>query len=301
MPSSLPGSSDGRDPAPRDDDPDRARGRAARVLRRTGEAVGLARQTIGRRDIAVAAGQLTYFGGIAIVPWLLLACWAATLVDGASGRLLALEALVPPDMGGRGPFRDLVSAGVGLGVVGAAVTLFPATFYGEGIRRGCLSLLPAEDRLTGWRARLSMLPLLLALPVLSVAVVSVSPALVDLAGRDGLGPHLARIVASFTVTWLALTVPLTWIFRHVAPRHLPWTSAALGALATASFLAGFLQGFLLFLSIPVDVGVPFGGLDVVGGVVAAGFWMFLLHLVLLVGWVVTTEVDRRLRVPGALT
>ena len=59
--------------------------------------------------------------------------------------------------------------------------------------------------------------------------------------------------------------------------------------------------FLLFLSIPVDVGVPFGGLDVIGGVVAVGFWMFLLHMVLLVGWVVTTEVDRGLRAPGALS
>jgi membrane protein len=251
--------------------------------------------------VSVAAAQLTYFGGIAVVPWLLLACWTATWLDGASGRILALEALVPPDMGARGPFRELVSAGVGLGVVGAVVTLLPATFYGEGIRRGCLSLLPTRDRLTGWRARLLMLPLLLALPVLSAAVVLLSPILDDLAARGGAGPHLLRIVVSFTITWLVLSVPVAWIFRHVAPRHLPWSSAALGALATASFLAGFLQGFLLFLSIPVDVGVPFGGLDVVGGVVAAGFWMFLLHLVLLTGWVVTIEVDRGLRAPGGLS
>jgi membrane protein len=124
---------------------------------------------------------------------------------------------------------------------------------------------------------------------------------VTLAEQDGLGPHLARIVVSFTITWLVLTVPLAWIYRQVAPGHLAWTSALLGALATASFLAGFLQGFLLFLAIPVDVGVPFGGLDVVGGVVAAGFWLFLLHLVLLVGWVVTVEVDDRLRSDGATT
>ena len=262
------------------------------------DAVRSAMRTIGRRDVNVAAAQLTYFGAIAIVPWLLVACWSTTWFVGtatAEARLLDLQALVPPDMGARGPFRDLVRAGAGLGIVGALVTLLPATFYGEGIRRGCLSLLPARDTLTGWRARLSMLPLLVVAPPLAIAAVHLSSTIVDLAERDGLGPHLARIVVSFTITWLVLTVPLTWVYRQVAPRHLPWTSAFLGALATASFLAGFLQGFLLFLAIPVDVGVPFGGLDVVGGVVAAGFWLFLLHLVLLVGWVITVEADERLR------
>ena len=262
------------------------------------EAVRSALRTIGRRDVNVAAAQLTYFGAIAIVPWLLLACWSTTWFLGTSvaeTRLLDLQALVPPDMGARGPFRDLVRAGAELGVVGALVTLLPATFYGEGIRRGCLSLLPARDRLTGWRARLSMLPLLLVAPALAIVAVQLSSGVVDLAERGGIGPHLARIVVSFTLTWLVLTIPLTWVYRQVAPRHLPWASAFLGALATASFLAGFLQGFLLFLAIPVDVGVPFGGLDVVGGVVAAGFWLFLLHLVLLVGWVITVQVDDRLR------
>ena len=265
------------------------------------DAVRSAMRTIGRRDVNVAAAQLTYFGAIAIVPWLLVACWSTTWFLGsatAEARLLDLQALVPPDMGARGPFRDLVRAGAGLGIVGAVVTLLPATFYGEGIRRGCLSLLPARDTLTGWRARLSMLPLLVVAPPLAIAAVQLSSSIVDLAERDGLGPHLARIVISFTITWLVLTVPLTWVYRQVAPRYLPWTSAFLGALATASFLAGFLQGFLLFLAIPVDVGVPFGGLDVVGGVVAAGFWLFLLHLVLLVGWVITVEADGRLRTTG---
>jgi membrane protein len=258
-------------------------------------------RAIGRRDVNVAAAQLTYFGGIAIVPWLLLACWSTTwFADSRTieGRLLDLQALVPPGMGARGPFRELVRAGAGLGWVGALAALLPATFYGEGIRRGCLSLLPARDRFTGWRARAAILPLLVVAPPLAIASVQASSLLVDLAARDGLGPHLARIVISFTITWLVLTVPLAWTYRQVAPGYLPWTSAVLGGLATAAFLAGFLQGFLLFLSIPVDVGVPFGGLDVVGGTVAAAFWLFLLHLVLLVGWVVTVEVDGRLRASG---
>lgn len=253
-------------------------------------------RTIARRDVSVSAAQLTYFAGIALVPWLLLACWSTTWFDDtAAARLLDLQALVPPDMGARGPFRALVTAGAGLGAVGAIVTVLPASFYGEGIRRGCLSLLPEHDRLTGWRARLSMLPLLVLVAPLSIAVLALSSGPLDLAARDGAWPHVLRVVVEFTITWLALTAPLTWIFRQVAPGHLRWSSAAIGALATASFLAGFLQGFVLFLSIPIDLGIPFGGLDVVGGVAAIGFWLFLLHLVLLVGWVVTVELDDRLR------
>lgn len=284
------------------------------VVERDGDTSGLATQaletlrsagrTIARRDVSVSAAELTYFAGIAMVPWLLLACWSTTWFGGsaeAEARLLDLAALVPPDMGAREPFRDLVTAGAGLGLVGALVTVLPASFYGEGIRRGCLSLLPAHDRLTGWRARLAMLPLMVLVAPLSIAVAHLAAAPLDLASRDGLGAHVLRVVVEFTITWLALTLPLIWIFRHVAPGHLHRSSAAIGALATASFLAGFLQGFLLFLAIPIDLGVPFGGLDLVGGVVAVAFWLFLLHLVLLVGWVVTVELDQRLHPPTGRT
>jgi membrane protein len=256
------------------------------------------RRLLAGRDLTVAAAELTYFGGIAVVPWLLLACWASGWggsPDAAEARLAGLVALVPPDMGARPVAASLIHAGTHLGVVGAIAALLPATFYGEGVRRGCLSLAPTADRFTGWRARASLLPVLVVVvPTAWVGARGAAP-LADLAARDGFGPHAGRVVLGFTITWLALALPLAWVFRHVAPRRVGWPAALLGGLATASFLAGFLQGFLLFLSIPVDVGIPFGGLQVVGGVVAAGFWLFLLHLVVLTGWVVTLALDSQLR------
>src|SRR3712207_6944312 len=45
-----------------------------------------------------------------------------------------------------------------------------------------------------------------------------------------------------------------------------------------------LQGFVLFLALPLRLGAPFGGLDVVGGIVAIGLWVFALHVVLVIGW-----------------
>jgi membrane protein len=68
-----------------------------------------------------------------------------------------------------------------------------------------------------------------------------------------------------------------------------------GAFGTSAVISGFLQGFLLFLAIPIDVGIPFGGLDVVGATVAIGLWLFVLHVLLLTGWAATDALDRRLR------
>lgn len=280
------------------------------VLERTPHAGGLATagrearqmlapvlRVVTRRDITVAAAELTYFAGIALVPWLLIACWTTTFVESVSAaqsRLVALQVLVPPQMGGRGPFVQLVEAGARLGPAGALLALLPASFYGEGIRRGCLSLVSYDDRLTGWRARLLMMPVLLATP-LAIVVVHASGGLISLEQQGGTVAHVLRIVLGFTLCWLALTVPISWIFQKVAPGKVGWPAAFVGALATASFLAGFLQGFLLFLSIPVDLGLPFGGLQVVGGLVAVGLWLMVLHLVFLLGWVGTVALDERLR------
>jgi membrane protein len=56
---------------------------------------------------------------------------------------------------------------------------------------------------------------------------------------------------------------------------------------TASFVAGFLQGFVLFLSLPLNLGAPFGGLTAIGGACALLLWLWLLHIVALTGYVVT--------------
>ena len=47
-------------------------------------------------------------------------------------------------------------------------------------------------------------------------------------------------------------------------RHMP--------LRTGAVLSGFLQGFLLFLAIPIEWSLPFGGLPVFGSVTAKPWW-----------------------------
>ena len=257
------------------------------------------RRTLSGRDLAAASGTLTYFAGISVVPWLLLGVWTQTWWYGDAGaadRLSRLDVLVPPDMGGRAPYDVLVTAGTGVGLLAAVVLLFPASFYGEGVRRACLAVVPREDAWTGWRARLAMVATVVVVPPLAWAWVAVGGALRPLspeAGGGGAGDLVLRVLLGFTATWLALAVVLTWVFVAVAPGRPRWWVAVVGGLATGSFLAGFLQGFWLFLAIPIDVGLPFAGLGVVGGVVAVGLWLYVLHFFLLVGWTTTQVLEER--------
>lgn len=265
-------------------------------LRLLGRGTG---RILGGRDLAAAAATLTYYAAIAVVPWLLLATWSTSWTRGAGPaeeRLLSLRVLVPSAMGARPSYDELVHAGTHLGVLGALVVLLPASFYGEGIRRACLALRPEPDRFTGWRARLVVMALVVVLPPLTWAFLAVGDRLRPLSpdgGGGGPGDRLLRIVLGFVAAWLVLSVLLAWVLRWVAPGRPRWAVAVVGALATGSFLAGFLHGFQLFLAIPVDVGVPFGGLGFVGGVVALGLWLYVLHVVLLVGWAVTQALEER--------
>lgn len=260
--------------------------------------------TLRGRDLAAVAAGLTYFAGLGIVPWLLLAVWGAALISSpatVAAYLADLRLLVPPEMGARPVWDALVRAGLDLGPWGALVTVLPATFYGEGLRRACLRLAPRHDRFTGWRARLALLPLVLAVPVIALGVFASAPLMGELARAGGAGGTLGWIVVAFHVSFVALGAVIAWGFRVVAPGRLGWPATLLGAFGTAAVIAGFLQGFLLFLALPIDLGIPFGGLDVVGATVAVALWLFVLHVLLLVGWATTDALDRRWRTSAPTT
>jgi membrane protein len=63
-------------------------------------------------------------------------------------------------------------------------------------------------------------------------------------------------------------------------------------------MSGFLQGFLLFLAIPVEWSLPFGGLPVFGAVTALAFWLYLLHLIVLVGYRLALVLDDQIAARG---
>jgi membrane protein len=213
-------------------------------------------------------------------------------VQELTGRLAEV---LPGQLGAPDALARLAEAGTSLSVLDAVLTLLPISLYGEGIRRALLRFSPATDRFTAWRGRLLSLPLLLVAPLLLYPLLLVGRLLAELAERPGVGATIEAFAAGYYSVLFALTVPLIWVFRVVAAGRLRWTAVVAGALFTAASLSGFLQGFVLFLALPLDLGAPFGGLTVVGGVAAVGFWLFLLHLVLIAGWLCTDALDARLR------
>jgi membrane protein len=253
------------------------------------------RRLVGR-DLALIAAGLTFYAGIAVVPLLVLAfaltarLTSAETVHRLSGRLAEL---LPDELGAPQALERLVEAGVGLGVAGGLLALLPMTFYGEGLRRALRRFGGREESLTGWRGRLATLPLLAVAPLLLYLLLLTVPVMADLAASGGAGPTVGRVAIGFYGVLGALAVPLAWGFRVVAGGRVGRLPLVAGALFTAACLSGFLQGFVLFLSLPIDLGAPFGGLPVVGGVVAVGLWLFLLHLVVIVGWLLTLALDER--------
>jgi membrane protein len=106
---------------------------------------------------------------------------------------------------------------------------------------------------------------------------------------------------SFLVVWVALSAMLVWVYRMVGISAPRWRIVTLVAVFTAANVSGFLHGFVLFWAIPVDLGLPFGGFDLVGAVVAVALWLYLLHTLALMGYIATMELDRLVRGRGIST
>jgi membrane protein len=257
---------------------------------------GVRKRLVGR-DLALIAAGLTFYAGIAVVPLLVLA-FALTARLTSPERVQDLGArladLLPAQLGAPDAVSRLVEAGVGLHPIGGLLALLPMSLYGEGLRRALLRFSGRQEGATAWRGRLAALPLLLLTPVLLYPLLLAAGQMADLAADGGIGATVARIALGFYSVLAALTVPLAWGFRVVGGGRVGWPALGVGAAFTAACLSGFLQGFVLFLSLPLDLGAPFGGLTVVGGVVAVGFWLFLLHVVVLIGWLLTQSLDERL-------
>lgn len=229
-----------------------------------------------------------------MVPLLVLAfSMTARLTSAGRVRELGdrLADLLPAELGAPDAVQRLVEAGVGATPLQMLLALLPMSLYGEGLRRALLRFSHREEGMTAWRGRLAALPLLLVTPFLLYPVLLAAGVMADLAESGGAWAAAGRVAVGFYVCLAALALPLAWGFRVVGGGRVRWPALVCGALFTAACVSGFLQGFVLFLSLPLDLGAPFGGLDVVGGVVAVGFWLFLLHLVVLAGWLLTGSLD----------
>jgi len=247
-----------------------------------------------RHDVLLYGAGVTFYAALAVVPGLLVATRLLSLVLGTS-RMLALSvdlaAALPDQLGADRVAAALLREGIGISWTAVVIAVLPASLYGEGLRRAYAALADADETLVGWRGRLAVLPLLAAAPVLLAAVLGITPLLADLFSKGAGGVALGVYIA-LNVDWIVVSLPLAWSFRIVAPDPPPWRFALVGGFVTGAFVAGFLQGFVLFLTMPLDLGAPFGGQTAVGAVCAVLLWLWVLHLVVLTGWCGTREAVR---------
>ena len=249
-------------------------------------------------DLALWAAGATFFGIIGVVPIVLVSLrLAAALVgpDTLTRGVAVAVAGIPQGHGTPEALRVLTVTALTMSPLQTAIVLFPASLYGEGLRRAFLQLSPERpDKFTGWLGRLTLLPIVAIAPVLVLALLAAGPVVAPLYVAGGSSLVLGVVIA-FHVTFVLLWIALLLIYRLVGAGRIGLRALVLGSFAAGSVVAGFLQGFLLFLAIPVDWALPFGGLPVFGAVAALALWLYLIHVLVLVGYRLTLTLDARWR------
>jgi hypothetical protein len=116
-----------------------------------------------------------------------------------------------------------------------------------------------------------------------LGAVAVLPGALGFTGRF----NLVSVAVAFVVGWLSAGLLVGVLYRAFSPRPLAAGPLALGAALTGSFLSGMSLTWLFLLRFGVDVGVAFGDSDLLGTVVVAGVFLYLVQVVLLGGYVLT--------------
>jgi membrane protein len=244
---------------------------------------------VRRHDLVFYAAGLTFYAAIAVVPLLLVAWFVTSLVLGGEVvRTLTttLAAYAPTSLGLREGVRSLGEVGPRLGIASFAAALVPATSYGDGLVRAMDRVAERDRRAKGLRGRLLGLVFVAALPPVvmgELGAVAVLPGALGFTGRF----NLVSVAVAFVVGWLSAGLLVGVLYRAFSPRPLAAGPLALGAALTGSFLSGMSLTWLFLLRFGVDVGIAFGGSDLLGTVVVAAVYLYLVQVVLLGGYVLT--------------
>lgn len=248
-------------------------------------------------DVLLYAAGVTFYGAIAAVPLVVVTVYLAGVLVGEGtvrhlGTLLAEQ--LPMNLGAERAARSLVEATTRLPVTTALVALLPASLYSEGLVRAFDRLsVAADSRLSrGLRGRLKSLPLYALAPVLLLAIL-IATTWINGAVGSGTGGRLLGVYLAFLTGWFSFTVLLVGAYRFLSPERLNVRAVLWGAASTGSMLAGMVLGFVLFLQIHIDIGAAYGGFATVAAVAVVGGWAYLLHVILLAGYLLTRRLAAR--------
>jgi len=253
-------------------------------------------RTLRGHDIPLYAAGLSFYSAVALVPLLLLAVGVAALVLGDATVLRLgnhLADAVPARHGFADSIRHLAANASGGGVAAIVGSVLIASLYGEGLVR-------ALDRLSrhggrsnrGLRGRL-MSPLLILLFAVVLAIALMLSAQLPRPGGGSWGSTVLAVYLSFLTGWVAATAMLVLVYRAFSAERPSLRALLWGSAATGSWLSGQTLGFVYVISLPLQLGKPFGGSDAVGTVAVVGFWLYFSHLVMLVGYLLVLRLDAR--------
>ena len=244
---------------------------------------------IRRHDLVFYAAGLTFYAAIAVVPLLLVAWFVTSLMLGdevVRTLTTALAAYAPTSLGLREAVESLGEVGPRLGIASFAAALVPATSYGDGLVRAVDRITGRDRRAKGLRGRLLALVFVASLPPVVMAelgAVAVLPGALGFTGRF----NLVSVGVAFAVGWVSASLLVGVLYRAFSPRPIGIGALALGAALTGSFLAGMSLTWLFLLRFGVDVGIAFGGSDLLGTLVVAAVFLYLVQVVLLAGYVLS--------------
>lgn len=247
-------------------------------------------------DLALYAAGVTFYSAIGLVPLLLLAVWSSGLIVGdETVRTLAhtLVMRLPRNLGVEAAATAIADNGSRLGWGAAVAALVPASLYGEGLVRAFDRLSVRGDRgRRSIRGRLGSLVLVAVSPVLLLVGLSTTSALTRLLGT-GTGARLLGIYLAFLVGWLSIGALLSFAYRGLAPEHPSLRALLWGAFGTSSIVSGTSLGWVLFVSLKIPLQRAYGGAIPIAAAAVSFLWLYLLHVIVLIGYVTTLRLAAR--------
>ena len=246
-------------------------------------------------DMALLAAGVTFYAAVGLVPlWLLALFLAGQLMgpDMVEDLAAGLTGLLPDELGAREAARFLASAGTSMSPLAALAALVPASLYGEGLVRAFDRFSDRPSRRRSARGRIGSLVVVALSPILLLGGLSAAQALTQVLG-DTLLDRLLGIYFAFLVGWFTISPVLAFAYRGLTLEKPGRRALLWGAAGTGSFLSGTCLGFLLFLSLGIDLGGAYGGATHLATAAACVGWLFVLHVIVLVGYVTTLVLEDR--------
>jgi membrane protein len=246
-------------------------------------------------DLLLCAAGVTFYAVVALLPVLLLSVRLTGLLVGdgtAEAVARSLASLLPGAVGADDAATWVAERGAALPLAAAAAALLPASLYGEGLVRALDRFSPGEGRCRTLTGRAGAVVVVLATPALLLAGVGAQNAARDVGG-DGLPGQLLGTYLAFLVAWVAVSLVLCFAYRALALDRPGRRALLWGAFGTGSFVAGTSLGWVLFVSLEVPLGGVYGGSEELAAVVVSAFFLLALHLMVLLGHVLTGRLAER--------